>query len=163
MKENPLIHSFQNHYSKRINHSLQGFPYVEISPIKGAGVGFVGSPCKAKSLNFFLLLGITPPKNWVPLFPDHKPNIRKKVSVIAFRQILSKILPKACIFSNTIITYLKKFIGTKSFNTKHWTAGLSPRIYPIIPVNIYGKPWEWGRIPPNSQKFPHFSHQKNSP
>ena len=26
-------------------------------------------------------------------------------------------------------------------------------LYPSIPINIYGKPWGWGRIPPNSQKI----------
>ena len=26
----------------------------------------------------------------------------------------------------------------------------------IIPLNLHGKPWGLGRIPPNSQKFTHF-------
>ena len=44
-----------------------------------------GSPCKPKSLNFPVLLdkNIT---HW-----------EKKVSLIAFRQVLTKILPAACI------------------------------------------------------------------
>ena len=33
------------------------------------------------------------------LSPDHRPHIEKKVSLIAFRQILPKILSVACIFS----------------------------------------------------------------
>ena len=49
-----------------------------------------GSPCKPKSLNFPLLLD----KNityW------EIPHIGKKVSRIAFRQVLTKILPAICI------------------------------------------------------------------
>ena len=34
--------------------------------------------------------------------------------------------------------------------------GLSP-----LPLNLCGKPWGWGKILPNNQKFTHFSHQKN--
>ena len=59
----------------------------------------------------------------------------KKVSLIAFRQIFSKILPDAYIFSNTVKIYLKKFIGTKSINTKQYQAGLSPRIIPHYPLS----------------------------
>ena len=59
----------------------------------------------------------------------------KKVSLIAFRQIFSKILPDAYISSNTVKIYLKKFIGTKSINTKQYQAGLSPRIIPITPLS----------------------------
>ena len=35
-------------------------------------------------------------------------------------------------------------------------------LYSIIPLNIYGKPLGWGRIPPNSQNFTYFPHQKNA-
>ena len=69
-----------------------------------------------------------PPKNWVHLFSDHTSYIQ--VSLTAFRKILSKTLPEACIFSNLIMTYLEKFIGTKSIDTKQYLAGLSPRIIP---------------------------------
>ena len=61
-----------------------------------------------------------------PLIIDHI--LEKKVSLIAFRQILSKVLPEPCIFSYTIMTYLKKLVGTKSVNKKQCPAGLSPRI-----------------------------------
>ena len=59
--------------------------------------------------------------------PDWRPHIRK-ISVIAFRKILSNILPVECISSHTIMVNLKKFLGTKSFNTKQYLDGLSPRI-----------------------------------
>ena len=82
------------------------------------------------SLNFLLLLDIAPIKkssSLVPLLiPDHI--LGKKVSLIDFRQILPEILPVMCIFSYTIMTYLKNLEGTKSLNTKQFPAGLSPRI-----------------------------------
>ena len=42
----------------------------------------------------------------------------KKVSLIAFRQILPKTFPVPCMFSYTIMTYLKNLDGTKPLNTK---------------------------------------------
>ena len=45
---------------------------------------------------------------------DHGPHIGKKVTLIAFRQILPKILPVACISRSIIIFYLKNLVGTKS-------------------------------------------------
>ena len=86
--------------------------------------------------------------------------LEKNVSVIAFIQILPKILPAAYIFSYTIMTNLKNLIGNKSLNTKQCPAGLCPR---IIPLNLYWKPLRSGRIPANSQKFIHFLHKKNPP
>ena len=98
-----------------------------------------GSPCKPKRLNFGLL-DITPTKKLSPpVLPlITKRILEKKVSLIACRQILAKILPAAYIFSNTIMTNLKKLIGNERLNTKQCPAGLSPR---IIPLNLYGKPW----------------------
>ena len=49
-----------------------------------------------------------------PLITDH---ILEK-SVIALTQILPKFFPAAYIFSNTIMTNLKKLTGTKFLNTK---------------------------------------------
>ena len=130
------------------------------------------SPCNPKSLNFLLLLDITSAKRSISLvrllITDH---ILRKKSLIAFRQILVKILPAACIFSYTIMTYLKKLHGTNSLNTKQCPVGLSTRIIPQVspflpkfpllcwcfvaparcglspfPLNLYGKPWRWGEI-----------------
>ena len=140
------------------------------------------------SLNFLLLLDIAPIKkssSLVPLLiPDHISG--KKVSLIDFRQILPEILPVMCIFSYTIMTYLKNLEGTKSLNTKQFPAGLSPRIMhqvspflpkcpllwwcsvaltrcrlsPLLSLSLYGKIWGWGKILPNSQKFTHFPTRK---
>ena len=91
-----------------------------------------------------------------------------------------------CIFSYTIMTYLKNLEGTKSLNTKQFPAGLSPRIMrqvspflpkcpllwwcsvaptrcrlsPLLSLSLYGKIWGWGKILPNSQKFTHFPTRK---
>ena len=113
-----------------------------------------GSPCKTRSLNFSLLLDITP-SSPSSLITVHV--LEKKEFLIAFRQILPKILPAAYIFSNTIMINLKYFTGNKSLSKKQCPAELSPR---IIPLNIYGKPWGWGRIPANSQKFSNFPTRK---
>ena len=53
--------------------------------------------------------------------------MEKNVSLIAFRQILTKILSAAWIQLHTYDIW-KSSIKTKSLNTKHWSAGLSPRI-----------------------------------
>ena len=137
MKENTFAHSFQNRYSKHINY----IPFLGFSLLRDQDVpirkgiwrrwrrgGGGDLPASQKVWTFPFCLISPPPKNWVPLYPDHRPHIGKKVSLIAFRQILSKLLPEACIFSNTIMTYLKKFVGTKSLNTKHYPTGLSSRI-----------------------------------
>ena len=96
-------------------------------PTEGGNRG--GSPWKSKILNFPLLLVSFSPKIefTVPLLiTDHI--LGKKVSLIAFRQILPDILPAACIFSYAIMTYLKDLDGSKSLNAKQCPAGLSPRI-----------------------------------
>ena len=121
---------------------------------KGENWG-IGSPCKTKGLNFSLLLDIIPTKKLSLPVPtritDHI--LEKQVSLITFRPILPKILAAAYIFSNTITTNLKKLIGNKSLNAKQCPAGLSLR---IIPLNLYGKPWRWGKRPAKNQKFTHY-------
>ena len=50
-----------------------------------------GSLCKPKNLKFILLFDITPTQIDSPRpLPDHRPHIEKKLSLIAFRQILPK-------------------------------------------------------------------------
>ena len=63
-----------------------------------------------------------------PMITDHI--LEKKTSLIAFRQILPKILSVAFTFSYTIMTNLKNLIETKSFNTKQCPAGLPLNIIP---------------------------------
>ena len=43
------------------------------------------------------------------------------------------MLPAMLIFSFTIMTYFKTFIGTKFLNRKQCPAGLSPKIIPSLP------------------------------
>ena len=137
MKENTLTHSFQNHYSKQTKHPHQGFPYREIRMSnKLRGLLWEWSPWTPKSLNFSLLLDMTPTKRLSPFIPFLITNhiLGKKVSLIAFIQILPKILPAACMFSYTIMTYLEKLDGTKSLNTKQCPAWLCSRIiYHVSP------------------------------
>ena len=159
MTENTLTHSFQNHYSKRIHY----IPFLGFSLLGDQDVSireriWGGSPWKPKSLNFTLLLDITPNKKLTPPVPRSQTTYwKKKVSLIAFRQILSKILPEACIFSNTIMSYLKKLVGTKSFNLKQCPAGLFSW---IIPHYRHKHIWEtlaMGKNTTQQLKFTHFS------
>ena len=89
------------------------------------------SSCKSKSLNFPFLLNATSSltKTLRHLSSDHRPHTGKKIPLIAFRQILQRILPVAHIFAYTI---KKKLFGTEFHNTKHCPSGLSPRIIPPV-------------------------------
>ena len=81
------------------------------------------------------------------------PILENKVSLIVFRQTLPKGLPETCIFSYTIMSYLKKLIGTVSLNTKQSPTVLASSIISHYLLNIYGESWVWGRIPTNNQKI----------
>ena len=115
---------------------------------------------------------ISPPlKNWFPpSLSWSQITYWKKVSLIAFRQILPKVWPMTCIFSYTILIYLKNLDLTKSLNTKQCPAGLSPRIIHqlspfllkmslplmllcsthhvwtvLLPLNLHWEPWGWSK------------------
>ena len=64
-------------------------------------------------------------------FPGHRPRIREKVFLIAFRLILPKILPRARIFTRTIMNYLENLIGTTSFKMKQYPAGYLPELHSL--------------------------------
>ena len=114
--------------------------------------GHLGGLPASQKVWTFPFCWISPPlKNWVSLSPITDYILKKKISLIAFRQILSKILPEACIFSNTVMTYLKKFVGTKSLNTNQCPAGLSPRIIPQYPRKHL---WETLRMERNPTQQP---------
>ena len=116
-------------------HPLWG--HQDVPLLRRISGGDAWSPCKPKSLNFPILLDITLTKKLSPPVPWSKTSYwKQKVSLIVFRQILSKILLEAFIFSNTIMIYLKKLVGTKSLNTKHCPTGLSPRIIPHYAKNL---------------------------
>ena len=74
-------------------------------------------------------------------YPDHilesaywKAHIGKKVPN-SFSSNFIKILPMVCIFSYTVMNYLKKPVGTKFLDTTQHATGLSPRI--ILPVSPF--------------------------
>ena len=142
------------------------------------------------SLNFPLLLDITPAKKSsspVPvLIKDHI--FGKKVSLIAFRKILPKTFPVPCMFSYTIMTYLKNLDGTKSLNTKQCSAGSSLKIilmylhfyqnvpffdvvllhpsgvdFPLFPYTFRENLGSGVKSYPTFKKFTHFPHQKDPP
>ena len=88
---------------------------------------------------------------------------KKKVSLIAFRQMLSKILPETCISSNTIMTYWEKLVGTKFFNTEQCPAGLSPRIIPHCPHKHSWETLEMGKNPTQQPIITSFTPPEKSP
>ena len=112
-----------------------------------------GVPLKDWKFEFSSSVGYHAQSHFPPLIIDHI--LEENVALIAFRQILPKILSAAYIFS-IIMTNLKKLTGNKSINTKQCPAGLSPR---ITALNFYGKPCGWERISANSQKIINFLHQ----
>ena len=132
---------------------LMGIPGC---PAKGGNCGV--SPWKPKNLNF--PLWSPPPKNWVL---NHRPHIGKKGISNSFRQILLKILPPACIFSHTIMTYLQRLVGTKFLNTKQCPAGLSPRIIPHFLLKPSWETLRMGENPTLQPKIYSFPLTKKSP
>ena len=106
----------------------------------------------------------------------------KKVSLIAFRQVLTEILPAAFIqlhnyelfekvqlklslliqnsFQQDYIpeSYARYLLSYPKYqkNVAPTRCGLSP-----LPLKLYAKPWGLEKILPNSQKFAGFPHQKN--
>ena len=74
-------------------------------------------------------------KSTCPLIADY---ILEKKGFNSFYTDFIKNSAEGCIFSKTIMTYLKKLIGTK-FQQDHL-----PQLFPIVSLTIYGKPWRWG-------------------
>lgn len=87
--------SKQAHYSVVSFQGNQSILLIEV-PIGGGHGSF---NCKPKSLNFLLLLGISPNKKVSvpipPLTTDHSNILENEVSLIPVRQILLNILPAA--------------------------------------------------------------------
>ena len=124
------------------------------------------STCKPKDLNFPFLLDITPTKKLsLPVPPlTTEQMLEEKVSLIAFRQILSNVLHVTCIFSYTIINNLKKLIGTKPLiqNSVRRT-GLSSRIIPHYPPKPLWETLGMGENPSQQQNiYSFFSSEKSS-
>ena len=79
LEENTLTHSFQNRYSKQINHFHQGFPYGwgdQDIPLRNGTLVFL----QALKFEFSPSVGYHPrQKVEFPHFiPDHRPHIGKK-------------------------------------------------------------------------------------
>ena len=108
----------------------------------------------------------------------------KKVSLIAFRQVLTKILPAACIQLHNYDLFEKAQLKLSPLIQNRVQQDYLPESYARhlpsyqkchkivaptrcgllpLPLNFYGKPLGWGKILPNSQKFIRFPHQKNPP
>ena len=110
LKENTPTHSFQNHYSKSTKYP-QEFSYREISKGENWGVtlrerlGGAGLLARLKVWTFPFCWISPLPKKWVPLSLLWLQTTywRKKVSLIAFRPILPKILAAAYIFNKKIM------------------------------------------------------------
>ena len=76
------------------------------------------------------LLKIIAASRWSTLFRVQPKRFELSLSVnilIALREIFPKKLPVACIFTYTIMAYLKKLNGTKSLNPKQCLTELSHR------------------------------------
>ena len=96
-------------------------------PTKGWNLGGLPASQKVRTSSYVWYHPHQKIESPCPLITDHT------LSLIAFRQILSKMLPEACIFSNTIMN-LKRLVRTKSLNTRQCPVGLSPRIIPHLPL-----------------------------
>ena len=83
-------------------------------------------------------------KKWVHLSPDRRSHIGKK-GFNSFYTDFTKNSAEACIFSNTIMTYLKKLIGTK-FQQDHL-----PELFPIVLLSILWETLEMGESHPTAK------------
>ena len=92
---------------------------------------------------FPFLLDITQPKKFNLSVPPLI-TIGKKISLITFRQILPKSFACGIYFQYTIMTNLKKVIGTKSLHTKQCPAGLSLRTILHYPSKAFWKTLRMG-------------------
>ena len=154
MKENTLTYSFQKslQYADPAPSSDFFLWGNQDAPLKREIRGSL--PAGQKVWIFPICWIPHPSKNWVYLSPDHRSNIGEKKVLIAFRQIFVKNSAEACIFSNTIMAYLKKLIGTK------FQQDYLPELFPIVTLNIHGKPWRWGESHPTVKNVLIYSTRK---
>ena len=135
LKKNTLIHSFENNSIRQTKLTTQGFPYEEIRISDQRRKLEEGSYLlNVQILNLTLPLDVTRHSlQSACLSPDRRPLIGKKVSLIAFRQVLPNILPATRIFSC-----------------------ISP-----FPLNLCRKAWIWEKNPIQQPKIYSIPHQKN--
>ena len=129
---NTLTCSFQNYSSIQTKHTPQK---VFVMRYRGRAL-----PTQAKTLNFTLLLNVTPhpkiesspfPSCLTPSRPWLQTTYWKKISAIALREILLNILLVLHIF--LITSCLKKSIGIKSNSETLSSRIISPNYSPCIP------------------------------
>ena len=96
-----------------------------------------------QKIGFSLSVGYHPTKKFNLSVPPLI-TIGKKISLITFRQILPKSFACDIYFQYTIMTNLKKVIGTKSLHTKQCPAGLSLRTILHYPSKAFWKTLRMG-------------------
>ena len=118
------------------------------------------SPCKRTGLTFRLLLNIThlqKIESTCPLITDH----------ILEKKVLDKFYQKFSIRHTFSVIqswiFWKNLLELNSLIQNSVQQDYLPEFYPIVPINIHGKPWRWGRIPPNIQKMYLFTPPEKSP
>ena len=72
-------------------------------------------------------------------------------------------MPEACIFSNIIMTYLEKLVGTKFLNRRQCITGLSPRVIPHCLPNQSWQTLEMGENPTQQPKMYSFTPPETMP
>ena len=95
---------------------------------------------------------------WVPLSPDHRLHVAKKGISNSFQTHFIKNF-----ISNTMMTYLKKLIETKSLNVKQCPSGLSPRIIPHYPRKHLWETLGMGKNPTQQPKIYSFPPPEKFP
>ena len=147
LKENTFTHSFQKPYSKQTKHPLQGFLYGEIRCLIIRGnwgwgrVRGVWVLPTSEKFQFPPSARYHPRKLSIPvhrLITDHI--LEKKVSLIAFSQILPKMLPVVCTFNYTIMNCKSSFELNPLIQDRVQQDYLLA-LYLIIFLNLYGKLW----------------------
>ena len=102
--------------------------------------------------------------------------------LIAFKQVLTKILPAVSIQLHNYDLFEKARLKLGPFIQNSVQLDCLPESYTSPsyqkcfktvasmrcgllppPLNLYGKPWGWEKILPNNLKFTRFPHQKNPP
>ena len=68
-------------------------------------------------------------------------DVSEKKVLIAFRQILSKNLPEACIFRHSHDLFEKNSLELNSLILNSVQQDYLLEFYPIVPLNIYRKTW----------------------
>ena len=144
-----LSHYFQSHYSNQTKHTRQGAFYGGSRFATQGGTGEGSEPPHQKIESSPFPYSLSPSRSWLQI-------IYCKKSLIAFTQILPKILPVVLIFSFIIMAYFKKFIGIKSHSTKltsiiitlnftpciaHLIKNLPPTFILLVVPTIYRLPY----------------------